>query len=315
MAIDQTVRIDKFKGLNNRIDPTRLGLEWQLEAKNILCDDAGYLIRRPGVENFLSGFKDIYATRNGRLLAITITDELVEINAVGDIIPLFIGITGGPFQWAELGYAFFLQSKFNSWAIYPHTAIVWGSLCPAVVIDNYPLGDPISYPPPVGDVICARRSQMMVGVWEPERDRSVLYFSRPDFPHEFRLEKDFLLIAGQITLLAALPQGLVIGTSTAIYVDPIDSPIQRVADYGVPAGAMAHNDLSQIYFWSERGLCKAWPFVNMTDAALVVQQRLQVAAGVFPYQGSSYAVVNQTGSLITKQLTQSFVSYDLTQGV
>ena len=30
-----------FKGINNRIDPTRLGWESQLEAVNVLCDDAG----------------------------------------------------------------------------------------------------------------------------------------------------------------------------------------------------------------------------------------------------------------------------------
>jgi hypothetical protein len=43
----QWPRVDAFKGLNNRIDPTRIGLEWQLQADNVLCDDANYLTRRP----------------------------------------------------------------------------------------------------------------------------------------------------------------------------------------------------------------------------------------------------------------------------
>lgn len=298
--------VQGFKGLNNRLDPTRLGLEWQLIAENVLCDDAGYLTRRPGIETVLSGFKDVYGTRNGRLLAITTGDALVELTEAGDVLPLHTGVTGGPFQWAELGYALFLQSKAASWAVYPDRVIPWGSLCPSPSAASYPLSDPISYPPPVGEVIGARRSQMMVGVWEPERDRSVLYFSRPDFPHEFRLEKEFLLVAGRVTLFASLAQGMVIGTDRAIFVDPIDSPMQRMADYGVSVGAMAHDDLNRVHFWSERGLCRAWPFENLTDKTLTAQQREQVTAGIFPYQGSTYAVVHQSGPLVPKQLTRPY---------
>jgi len=310
--------VQGFRGLNNRIDPTALGLEWQLRAENVLCDDAGYLTRRPGMDSFLSGFKDVYGTRNGRLLAITIGDVLVELTDTGDVLPLHTGVTGGPFQWAELGYALFLQSKAVSWAVYPDRVILWGSLCPAPSMASYPLADPISYPPPTGEVIGARRSQMVVSVWEPERDRSVLYFSRPDFPHEFRLEKDFLLIAGRVTLFASLAQGLVIGTDRAIFVDPIDSPLQRVADYGVPVGAMAYDDLNRVHFWSERGLCRAFPLENMTDKALAVQLREQVTAGILPYQGSTYAVVHQSGPVLPKQLTRPYTPYTLTtmtQGV
>jgi hypothetical protein len=303
--------VQGFKGLNNRLDPTALGLKWQLTAENVMCDDAGYLTRRPGINTFLSDFKDVYGTRNGRLLAITTNDALVEITEVGEILPLHTGVTGGPFQWVELGYAFFLQSKSASWAVYPHRIIVWGSLCPALPVEAYPLSDPLSYPPPVGDVICARRSQIMVGVWESERDRSVLYFSRPDFPHEFRLEKDFVLVPGRVTMLSSLAQGLVIGTDRAIFLDPIDSPLERVADYGVPVGAMAHNDLNQVHFWTERGLCRAFPFENITDKILTVQQREQVTAGILPYQGSTYVVVHQYGKVVPKQLTQPYIPYTI----
>jgi len=311
--------IEGFKGLNNRIDPTRLGLAWQLAAENVLCDDAGHLTRRPGVNEFLSGFTDIYGTRNGRLLAITTSDALVEIIEAGEILPLHAGVVGGPFQWAELGYAFFLQSKVASWAVYPHRVIQWGSLCPPPPAVAYPLSDPISYPPPVGEVICSRRSQMVVGVWEPERDRSVLYFSRPDYPHEFRLEKDFILVPGRVTMLANLAQGLVIGTDRAVFIDPIDAPLERVADYGVPVGALAHDDLNRVHFWTERGLCRAFPFENLTDKALAVHQRECVTAAIFPYQGSTYAVVHQYGGITTKQLSRPYTPYPIsttyTQGI
>jgi hypothetical protein len=303
--------VQGFKGINNRLDPTRLGLEYQLQADNVLCDDAGYLTRRPGVQPFLSGFKDVHGTRNGRLLAITDADELVELTETGESLLLHSGVTGGPFQWVELGYAFFLQSKSASWAVYPDRVIEWGSLCPAPSTETYPLGDPISYPPPVGDVLCSRRSQVVIGVWEPERDRSVLYFSRPDFPHEFRLERDFIIISGKIALLASLPQGMVFGTDRAIYIDPIDAPIQRVADYGVSDNAAAFDDRDFIVFWTQRGLCKALPFENLTDAQLTIQQREATTAGILPYQGSTYAVVSQYGAVLPKQITRPYTPLDI----
>ncbi len=299
--------VSGFKGINNRIDPTRLGLEAQLEAVNVLCDDAGYLTRRPGLAPLTSGYVDAYGTRNGRLLLITAGGELVERFDDSTESIRSTGVNGAPFAWCELGYALFLMSPTAQWAVYPDRVIPWGSLCPLPPAEVYPVGDPISYPPPKGEVLCSRRSQIAVGVWEPAWDRSVIYFSRPDFPHEFRLDKDWILIPGQITLLVALAQGLVIGTDRAIYVDPIDSPIQRVADYGVPLNALALDDRDMAYFWSERGLCKALPFQNLIDAALAATSRQNVTAGILPFQGSTYAVVSQTGERTPKQLTRPFV--------
>lgn len=308
----QWPRVDAFKGLNNRIDPTRLGLEWQLQADNVLCDDASYLIRRPGNKPIATGYLDAYGTRNGRLLLVTTGNALVERFDDGAESTLATGVTGAPFVWCELGYALFVMSPTAQWAIYPDRVIAWGSLCPAAPTTTYPITDPIVYSPPKGTVLTARRSQIAVGVWEPEADRSVIYFSRPDFPHEFRLEKDYLLIAGRITLLAAVAQGLVIGTDRAIWIDPIDSPIQRVADYGVPFGALATDDRGVIYFFSERGLCRALPFENLTDKSLAIQLRQKVTAGILPYQGSAYAVVSMTGPLTPKQISRPYTPLTIT---
>lgn len=314
-------KVEAFKGLNNRIDPTRLGLEFQLQADNVLCDDAGYLTRRPGIETFkASGYIDIYGTRDGRLLAIDTSNNLVELDEYGASETLHVGVTGGPFVWCELGYAFFLMSTTAKWAIYPDHKIEWGLLCPTVPIytgadltDNATasmdiLGDPISYPPPYGNVVGTRRSQIAVGVWEPEKDRSVVYFSRPDYPHEFRLLNDFQMFAGRITLLAEVSRGLVIATDRAIFVDPIDAPLQRVADYGVPMNGMAYDDRDMVYFWSDRGQCRftGSGFENLTDKQLVVTKRETTTAALLPYQGSTYAVVSQSGAVVPKQVARAY---------
>jgi hypothetical protein len=324
--------VNGFKGINNKIDSVRLGLEWQLQADNVLCDDAGFLVRRPGVQTFkASGYSDVHGTRDGRLLAITTGDELVELNDAGELTLLYTGVTGAPFVWVELGYALFLMSTMAKWAIYPDRKIIWGSLCPDIptytdgTLTSDPniaidlLGDPISYPPPYGDVLSTRRSQIAVASWEPDQDRTAVYFSRPDYPHEFRLLNDFQLFAGRVTLLAEVSQGLVIGTDRAIYIDPIDSPLVRVADYGVFYGSKINYDQDTVYFWTERGLCKYPKFENLTDKQLAVTGRINTTAVIFPWQGSEYAIVSQSGTTILNQRAKSYepmtISSVNTQGI
>jgi len=309
-----------FKGLNNRIDPTALGLEWQVQADNLLCDDAGYLVRRPGLAAFTGvGIKDVHGTRDGRLLVIDASDRLVQINEAGESTILHTGITGAPFQWAELGYAIFLMSSTARWAIYPDQAMVWGVLCPAAPTDSYPVGDPISYPPPAGNLLGVRRDQLAVAAWEDERDRSVLYFSRPGYPHEFRLERDYQLFAGRITLLADTSSAFIIATDRAIYLDPYETSLMRVADYGVPLNGMIYDERDVVFFWSERGLCKAAPFENLTDKQLAITERTTVTAALLDYQGSRYAVVQQTGAVTTRRGARPYepmtISSINTQGI
>ena len=325
------VKIEAFKGINNRIDPVRLGLEWQLQADNCLCDDANYLTRRPGVTKFtgsrfldslvpddglpvFSGttLLDVHGTRDGRLLVNDNSHNLIEITEAGETTILHAGITGAPFQWAELGYALFLMSATARWAVYPDRVIVWGSLCPSAATDSYPMGDPISYPPPVGHVLGVRREQLAVAVWEKDRDRSVLYLSRPGFPHEFRLERDYQIFAGRITLLADTSTAFLIATDRAIYLDPYDAPLMRVADYGVPLGGMVYDERDVVWFWSERGLCKAAPFENLTDKQLVVEERQDVTAGLLPWQGSRYVVVQQTGPVTTRRSARAYEPMTIT---
>lgn len=378
-------RVDGFKGLNNRIDPTRLGLEWQIQADNVLCDDASYLVRRPGLQTLSSGLIDLYGRRDGRLLGVTSGNVLVEILEDGTQSTLFYGMEGGPFQWTELGYVVFAMSATHAWAIYPNRLVSWGvPTCPPPVVSSdggeftfriacvyvapdgrqggtaslvtaygpetagiivtppvlngyrtrtyastpdgtelylanegivpfvlstEPRGVPLStlhdYPPPVGGVIGDFHNRLVVGVWEPELDRSVLYFSALDNPHAFRLDEDFQIVPGRVTLLASLPRAVVIGTDRAVYIDPIDEPVQRVADYGVASGGLIQDERGVVEFWTERGLCVARPFKNLTDEKVVAPLRERITAAFWPWQGSQYAVVHQQGPKISKQRTRA----------
>ena len=385
---------DKFKGINNRLDPTRLGLAWQVRADNALCDDAETLVSRPGQTPLLEGIADIYGTQDGRLLAVTNQGDLISVDSHGAPAAIAGGVTGAPFEWAELGYAIFAQSKTDQWAIYPDRVVPWGvPSCPppsvsgegdraymvacahragdgriggtaeiatargsetggvtvfppvrpgystlvyasmpdgaellhvATVTGGQPLtldglrrGAPMDtlhhYPPPAGDAIASDHNRMVVGVWEPEQDRSILYYSRTDNPHLFRLDADFQIVAGRVTLLAGVPRGLVIGTDRGIHVDSLDGPVQQVAHYGVSPGSRAFDDRGLIYFWSHRGLCRAIPFQNMTDERYVTVARERGTAAVLPWQGSLYAVVSQRGEPVGNALAKPYTPLTISE--
>jgi hypothetical protein len=371
-----------FKGLNNRLDPTALGLQWQLQADNALCDEAGYLVRRPGYAAFLSEVADLHGTKDGRLFVVTSSGSLFEVASDGTYRQRAIGFTGAPFQWSELGYALFAMSETTAWVIYPKRVTAWGIPClsaPTVAVTSgtFAAGDyavacilassdgrlggckgvtrsiltanqgltitspavagyttrvylsqpdgallyaagtlaggtltlssPPTlgarletqniYPPPQGLTIGAFNNRMVVGVWEPEFDRSVLYYSRPDAPHWFALATDYQPVAGRITLLAGVGGSLLIGTDRAIWVETPGVAVQRLANYGALPGTLAWLDTGQAVFWTDNGLALYPPFTNPTDAALYPDNRTLASGAMLYHEGSAYYITAQRGQI------------------
>ncbi len=382
MPDDQPVKITAFKGLNNRIDPTRLGPEWQLEAKNTLCDDAGYQVLRPGSAEFATLIADMHGTQDGRLYTVSTTGVLSEVKADGTAIQRATGFTGAPFQWAELGYAVFALSETTAWCIYPDRVVAWGipvldaptvsltsgamehgtylAACILVAPDGrqggcigsvsidveagkgiiiesnevvgyatyaylsspdgkllYRVGALTAgtitittqpdegleletwhqYPPPLNGLVSSHGNRLCVAVWEPQHDRTVLYWSMPDAPHCFMLETGYQLVAGKPTLLAESGGALVIGTDRTITAILAGQPPQRLANYGARQDTAVRMDSGQIAFWTDRGVCTFPPFTNLTDAALIPENREFSSGALLHHAGSSYFVVAMRGDL------------------
>lgn len=370
-----------FKGLNNRLDPTALGPEWQLGANNALCDDALHLVRRPGFAAFLSGVIDAFGTRDGRLFAVTQAGALYEVYADGSYRQRATGFVGGPFAWAELGHAAFALSETAAWAIYPDRAVAWGisaTLAPTVAVSagsfeagTYLVGavlvapdgriggcaevaalrladgqgivahsppvagyatrlylsppdspdlyqaatfpgdgliavaSPVAegprletlnvYPPPLGGVISSHNNMFCVGVWEPQHDRSVLYWSKPDAPHWFDYEADHQIVAGRVTLLADVAGGLLIGTDRALYFETPGAPAQMIAGFGALPDNLQYLPSGKVAFWSDLGPTLYPPLETPAAGALIPDNRTLASGGVLDHAGSSYFISAQRG--------------------
>lgn len=375
-------KIANFSGINNRVDPTKLGLEWQLIAQNTLCDNAQYHVTRPGYVEFLPDVVDAYGTDDGRLFSVTSTGVLLEVTSDGSTRQRSSVFTGAPFQWAELGYAIFAMSESTSWIIYPDRVVAWGIPTldsPAVTLTNgsltagtylsacilidpygrqggcsgissiqvtdgqgviitspevagyttrayfsstngkilYSTGNlsngsiaittsPVEgprlttnnyYPPPNNVLISAQGNRICISVWEPEKDRSVLYWSKPDYPHLFDFESNYQIISGKTTILAQSQGILLICTDRSIYAYQPGSPAQQLANYGALSGTAQRLSSGQILFWTDQGLCQFPPFENLTVDVLAPENRSLATSALLQYAGSIYYVVAQRGEI------------------
>lgn len=390
------VSVSGFKGLNNRLDPTALGLEWQLEASNVLCDDASYLVQRPGSATFLSNVADVHGMGDGRLFVVDTSGTLFEVASDGTTRTRATGFTGAPFQWAELGYALFALSETTAWCIYPDRVVPWGIptldapnvsiVAGALVAGTYliacvliasdgrrggcigvaeitvavgqglridapdtagyttiaylstPDGDQLyqagalvagtltlntnpaegprlealhCYPPPNG-LVSAHGNRLCAAVWEPEHNRGVLYWSKPDAPHLFELETDYQLVAGRPLLLTSVGNTLLVGTDCVIQAYPVGAPRQVLADYGALPDTAQRLDSGQVLFWTDRGLCRFPPFENLTEAALVPDNRSLTTGALLQHAGSSYYITTQRGEVRGRAPLAPYTSLSVT---
>lgn len=107
--------------------------------------------------------------------------------------------------------------------------------------------------------------QSMLYVTERMGDHTVVWFSHPNQFHLFGIDNGYFIIPGTVRDMRATEQALVIGTDRAIYAYA-DGAITELAKYGVVAGrSMVKNPDGTIYIHSERGVCSALPFKELTQ--------------------------------------------------
>lgn len=168
------------------------------------------------------------------------------------------------------------------------TARVWNyspnSLGLDLATDDF---DPI---PEGATVIQIWRGRLYAAQYIPSSDMTAVWFSQPLGFHLFDLATDFLAIPGHVHLLAPTESALVIGTDQAIRAWDGEG-LKTLATYGVvPGWCWARDDDENgesmgVYIWTQRGLCKAMPFVNLTSGHLSVAPGIQAGAAVIAQGG------------------------------
>lgn len=93
---------------------------------------------------------------------------------------------------------------------------------------------------------------------------TVIWFSKPYHYHLYDLQKDYFIVPGQVLDMVSSSQGLVIGTDATIYV--YGERLDKLVDYGiVPGRAFTHLPDGSVLMATKRGVCKGFPFENLTE--------------------------------------------------
>lgn len=147
-------------------------------------------------------------------------------------------------------------------------------------------------PPPVGMFdIAVFQGRIYGAEYLPDADATVVWISEPMGYHLFNLSSGFFMVPGQVTQLAGADDVLLIVTHTRICLFDGDA-IKEVAEYGGPPGQHVDMDSQRrLVFWTNRGLCRAAPFENLTNSRISVAPGLSASGGIIHQHGYTKFVV------------------------
>lgn len=146
-------------------------------------------------------------------------------------------------------------------------------------------------------VTCAWKGRVYAAQYMPSEGQTAIWFSEPLAFHLFNLNSNFILVPGQVHMLAAHDEALLIGTSDRVYAYRGDK-LEQLAAYGVLPGWHDDRDDGTVYFWTTRGVCSALPFTNLTERQVSVAPGVR-AGGCLVRDGGQkryLAVIQQGGS-------------------
>lgn len=149
--------------------------------------------------------------------------------------------------------------------------------------------------PPRGSVPAFFRGRLYCMEVFPQFDLTVIWRSLPLHLHHFDLGREAIAVPGLGRMLKATEGALIIGTDRKTYAYDEDK-LDELCSYGVVPGIHATKFENQLYWWSERGLCQALPFVNLTELTVSVAPGASAGAAVVEKDGQRrYVVALQTG--------------------
>lgn len=133
----------------------------------------------------------------------------------------------------------------------------------------------------------------------PTAGHTVVWYSLPFAFHLWNLSRDYLMLPGRLGLMVANNGGLLLGTMEAVYEFTDDGKLEQLTDYGVVPGVAGDvTGSGMAYFWTERGICRAMPFENLTEQYVSMASGERVASSMVYHNGTEQfiAVVQGGGT-------------------
>ena len=175
------------------------------------------------------------------------------------------------------------------------TAFVWDFPPTSLGIE---LRTEACYPIPEGcDVIQHWQGQIWAALYDQASNTTAIFPSKALGFHLFDMD-EAIAVTGRVLMLAPTDAGLVIGTDQHVWARLTDGQLTKLAHYGVIPGMPWTFDLLEdgrdsdktVLFWSQRGMCRALPFANLTAGHLSVAPGVRASAAVLARNGEKHFV-------------------------
>lgn len=143
------------------------------------------------------------------------------------------------------------------------------------------------FAPPPGGPIAYHAGRLMKGMDGPEAGTGLVAASFPFWAHLFGFGSYDFLVPGRVTGLADVQQvAMLVGTEKGIFRHSLDEGLSRMADYGmVPGQPITKDSSGMAYCWTDEGVCRAFPFENLTSQAVSVAPGHRCAVGIVEQAG------------------------------
>ena len=125
-------RVSAFRGLNNVTDQVRLGLPWLTQADNINITSTGAVRRRAGREKVAAGaMSGAFSSADFTRLYVVSDNALCAAGPDLALVPIQVGISSLPMQWAQLNDHIYFTNGIESGVIdIDGTVIPWALPAP-----------------------------------------------------------------------------------------------------------------------------------------------------------------------------------------
>ena len=270
------MNIKQFRGLNNVSDPMRLDMTWLVQADNVNISDTGALSKRGGYALSRAGaFKSAYSTIDLTRMYVATASEIQTFDGAS----IYALTSTDPIYWTEVNNNVYFNNGTDSGVIAPDNSVAAWRGAPVSYgagfkgDDGQDLTVLFDTLPRDTDVIQFWRGRMYAAQYLASEDQTVVWFSEPLGYHLFNLVIIFFMVTWVLYMLALHDAALIVGTEARVYAFD-GTKLDQVAEYGVVAGKHWDRDGERTLFWSNRGLCAALPFQNLTE------KQISVAPGV-----------------------------------
>lgn len=159
---------------------------------------------------------------------------------------------------------------------------------------------------PRGSLVAYFGGRMYTAEHFPSSDMSAIWSSLPLHFHHFDPGSEGTMVPGKALVIRGsrethftgnerltqrgVADALIIGTDREIYTWDGDQLV-LLASYGVIPGQHAVEFKGKLYFWTQRGLCRALPFENLHESTVSVPPGLSAAGAVIEKDGTRRYVV------------------------